>query len=101
MAAPARGDVLGTIDWLDALIDGTAMSSDEEDFEPDFSAGWDEDAGDGLAEVEWGDADSDGEEQQQGSPAAASAARADSPPAASPTAPELRQLSLRGLVRRL
>eukprot|EP01043_Picozoa_sp_COSAG02_P009074 COSAG02_NODE_302_length_25234_cov_43.365307_14_plen_804_part_00 len=92
MAAPGRGDVLGTMDWLAALSGATELSSDEEEFAPDFRAGWDEDEGDELAEMEWGTADSDGEEHHQGSPAAATAAtaRADlSPPAASPTAPEL------------
>ena len=100
MAAPARGDVLGTLDWLAALSDVTSLSSDEEDFVPDFSAGWDEDPGDALAEIEQGCADSGGEEEQQGPRATAATtttadtAAASSPPADSPQQPELQQPEL-------
>ena len=51
VGAPERGDVLGTLDWLAALANPSDISSDEDDWEPDFD-GWDVDDGEDQAEVE-------------------------------------------------
>ena len=51
VGAPARGDVLGTLEWLAALDNPSGISSDESDWEPDFD-GWDDHDGEDLRQRE-------------------------------------------------